>query len=85
MMIQQSIKWSLLLLVGGITSCSMLDDNSRYDTMHESTVYEQQAPMKHAKETKAAVKASSNSASKGPMQKSTPGPKRAAAPQIPVF
>lgn len=84
-MIQKSIKWSLLFLVGGLTSCSMYDDNSRYDTTQNATTYEQQAPMKQTKGTKAAVKASSSSVSKEPMQKSTPGPKRAAAPQLPVI
>ena len=85
-MIQKSIKWSLLFLVGGLTSCSMFDDNSRYDNVQNSTTYEQQhAPVKQAKGTKAAVKASSSTASKEPMQKSTPGPKRAAAPQLPVI
>ena len=84
-MIQKSIKWSLLFLVGGLTSCSMYDDNSRYNSVQNSNTYEQQATMKQGKAAKTSVKASSSSVSKEPVQKSTPGPKRAAAPQLTVI
>jgi hypothetical protein len=82
MMVQKTIKWSFILgLVGGLSSCMMYDQ--RNDSAPNPMVYEQQQPMQQNKVVKA-TKAASTSA-KEPVQQSAPGPKRAAAPQLPVI
>lgn len=79
-MLQKTIKWSLVLAIaGGLASC-MMDNDAR----HAPMPYEQQAPAKHVKGTKTVAKAGHSSAT-DPVQKTTPGPKRAAAPQLPVI
>ena len=80
-MLKKTIKWSVILgLVAGASSCMMYDQ--RNESAPNPMTYEHQQPMKN-KVAKAA-KAASTSA-KEPVQKSTPGPKRAAAPQLPVI
>lgn len=84
-MLQKTIKWSLILsLVGGLASCLMYDQD-RSAQNQASMSYEQQTTVKQAKGTKTAAVKASSSSSKEPVQKSTPGPKRAAAPQLPVI
>ena len=84
-MLQNTIKWSLLItLAGGLTSCFMYDQD-RNDHMQAPVTYEQQATVKHAKGTKTAMTKAASSSDKGPVQQYTPGPKRAAAPQLPVI
>ena len=83
-MLQKTIKWSLVLsLIGGLTSCLMYDQG-RNDQMQTSVPYEQ-TTMKPAKGAKTAAVKASSSVSKDPVQTTTPGPKRAAAPQLPVI
>lgn len=87
-MIHNLIKWSLIIsLAGGLCSCFMYDDNSRHENRQNAVTYEQQQPVaKQAQVTKAVVKANNNaSIATEPVQKTTPGPKRAAAPQLPVI
>ena len=82
-MLQKSIKWSLILvIVGGLSSCMMYEQ--RDERAPSPMAYEQQQHvMKQTKVVKASKAASSSA--KEPMQKTTPGPKRAAAPQLPVI
>lgn len=86
-MLQKTIKWSLVVsLVGGLSGCLMMDDQRNTNNMQNSMTYEQQQKVtkkQQAQATKVA-KTSSSSATE-PVQKSTPGPKRAAAPQLPVI
>jgi hypothetical protein len=82
-MLQKTIKWSLILgVVGGLTSCMMYDQ--RNESAPSPMVYEQQQPMKQNKVVKG-TKAAARASAKEPVQTTTPGPKRAAAPQLPVI
>lgn len=81
----KSFKWGygiIVSLVFGLSSCYMDDHNSQnvdyssQNTMHKDSQAANQA---------AATKTKGYATSKGPTQKSTPGPKRAAAPQLPVI
>lgn len=56
----------------------------RNDQMHAPMAYDQQEMAKQAKGTKTAA-AKTSSSSTEPVQKTTPGPKHAAAPQLPVI
>lgn len=75
----KSFKWGygLVLSVGlGLTGCYM--DTGRSQHMDDAS--------KTAMPTEHTVKQTNKGyASKDPVQKATPGPKRAAAPQIPVI
>lgn len=87
MLSYKSITWNhaaLLSLVCGLSSCTLLDNDTSYTSAPASSpsTYEQ-APAPKAKVTAAA--ANSSKVSTEPVQKSTPGPKRAAAPQLPVI
>ena len=90
-MLKKTIQWSITLsLVAGLSSCFMYDQSSRNETM-QGIIHAEKNPAKHTtskevkdfKETKTVAKAR-NSATE-PVQKSTPGPKRTAAPQLPVL
>ncbi len=89
-MLKQSIKWGLIAsLVGGLASCT-LPDFERNDSAQYPITYGKTAPAAssqasaEAKKTKTAAVKSTGIATE-PAQKSTPGPKRAAAPQLPVI
>ena len=81
-MLQKSMHWGLILsLVGGLSSCVMDNQQRQGDNMQNTMIYEHTA-----KQDKAMASASKvSSVSKEPMQKAVPGPKRAAAPQLPVI
>ena len=84
----KSVTWgyaALFSLVCGLSSCTLLDNDRGYDNAPApSSITYEQAPAQKAKVAgTAAVK--SSKVSTEPVQKSTPGPKRAAAPQIPVI
>ena len=82
------MKWSFVLaVVGGLSSCMMYDQRSE-QVPPSPMVYTQQQPVQQTKVVKvpkAAGTSAATTSAKEPMQKSTPGPKRAAAPQIPVI
>ncbi|RUR12585.1 hypothetical protein [Legionella sp. km772] len=83
-MLRNTIKWSMILsLVGGLSSCLMYEQGRNEQQAPMS--YEQQAATKQVKGSKTAAVKASSSSSKEPVQKTTPGPKRAAAPQLPVI
>ncbi len=74
----------IFLLAGcGLSSCMMYEqDKVRSDSAaHSPMTYDQTAPQPAS----VAKTSSQGSSSSEPVQKSTPGPKRAAAPQIPVI
>lgn len=82
-MLQKTIKWSLILAIaGGVASCHMLEE--RNDQMQAPVTYDQQPVVKPAQGAKAVVTKTAT-VSTEPAQKTTPGPKRAAAPQLPVI
>lgn len=84
---------AILSLTCGLSACTLLDDPyydrpADYDAhrhthqQHTARGAQQNTDVVVSNNAPAAHKASS---SKEPLQKSTPGPKRAAAPQIPVL
>lgn len=86
----RSSKWGYGLVASiafGLSSCQMMDGSSServvYAPHHQEVM---KAGSKHsmAKDT-ATKKVSAHTVSKAPAQKSGPGPKRAAAPQLPVI
>ena len=82
----KSVKWgcAVLSLACGLSSCMMYDDNSaRSDHPSDKPIAYDQASTHHAKASAGGVTSSSSSSETA--QKSTPGPKRAAAPQLPVI
>jgi hypothetical protein len=87
MMLQKSVQWGLLLsLVGGLSSCLMDNQQGRSDSAQSPMFYEQ-STMKQTKAnaTPGATATKVSSSGKEPLQVTTPGPKRAAAPQLPVI
>lgn len=90
-MLKKSIKWTVIVaLVGGLTNCMMLDQDRSYAPQNPPA-YEQNTG-KQAKTVKTTTTTTttttgkvSKSSGTEPVQKSTPGPKRAAAPQLPVI
>lgn len=82
-MLQKTIKWSLILAIaGGVASCQMLEE--RNDPMQAPVTYDQQPVAKPAQGAKTVVTKTASSSTE-PAQKTSPGPKRAAAPQLPVI
>lgn len=80
-MLKLSMKWSLVgAVVAGLSSCMM--DAQRDERAPNPMVYEQQKPIAQNKVVKTAKAVSSSTE---PAQKAVPGPKRAAAPQLPVI
>ena len=80
----KSFKLGYALIVSlacGLSSC-MYDEGYQSHTSQDSATY-QHGATEQAKVTKAAAK--SDGIAREPVQKATPGPKRAAAPQIPVI
>lgn len=71
----------IFALTGCMSACSILDEGANQHVNNAAT-YEQ-APVAKTQKTSAVVH--SKQASSEPVQASTPGPKRAAAPQIPVI
>lgn len=71
-----------LTVICGLNSCEMF--NARDDQEPAKIIYDQQMekPSKQIGQNTATSSASSRSE---PVQKTTPGPKRAAAPQLPVI
>lgn len=87
-MLKKSIQCSLFLSLAASLSSCMWQTENRDAATQQPLLYDK-APVTA---TKAPVKASSAQAVKTsnviatePVQKSTPGPKRAAAPQLPVI
>jgi hypothetical protein len=80
-MLHKSMQWGLVLsLVGGLSSCAM--DNQQNQGGDQSTmVYPQPATQIKPVATASKVSSGSNES----LQKAVPGPKRAAAPQLPVI
>lgn len=84
-MLQKSVQWGLLLsLVGGLSSCLMDNQQNRNDSAQSPTFYEQ-STVKQSKAKVSATATKVSSSGKEPVQVTTPGPKRAAAPQLPVI
>lgn len=91
----KSIKWSygaVVTLALGLSSCYMMDSSNServtYSPHHQRAMHaehERAMEQQNAHHPMAAKKASANAASKAPAQKTGPGPKRAAAPQLPVI
>lgn len=81
----KSFKWGYgiaVALVLALTGCYM--DQSPQESNY--TNYDNTAPKNQTTQAAAETKSAQKSyASKEPTQKSTPGPKRTAAPQIPVI
>lgn len=80
----KSIKWSyglVVSLVMGLSGCYMVGEPGEPRVDH-TTVQGNQSANAGAN---AAVAKQKTYASKDPVQKATPGPKRAAAPQLPVI
>jgi hypothetical protein len=78
----KSFKWGYgiaVSLVFGLSSCYMDGRNP------QNVDYSAHQTMKATTDTKAKTKVASKSSSKEPIQKSTPGPKQVAAPQLPVI
>lgn len=87
-MLKKSIQCSLFLSLAASLSSCMWQTENRDAVMQQPLLYDK-APVTS---TKTPVKASSAQVIKAnnviatePVQKSTPGPKRAAAPQLPVI
>jgi hypothetical protein len=81
----KSFKWGygvVIALVLGLSGCYMDNQSSQeenYSTDSSTTMHNNQASGSEPKATQKSY------ASKEPTQKATPGPKRTAAPQLPVI
>jgi len=85
-MLQKTIKWSLILSVVTALSGCMIDDGSDHYSRTIHPASDDQGAKDHVKVVKkASLHTRSSSPSLEPVQQTTPGPKRAAAPQIPVI
>lgn len=74
------LKWAAVgVVVLGLSGCS-LDGSSQQESTYSSQEYS--APASQNSTAQGQVK---KQASAEPVQKTTPGPKRAAAPQLPVI
>ncbi len=85
----KSIKWGygvVIALVLGLSGCYMDNQSAQevtYSNESAPTMYKKQTTAGNA--SSATVQQKSSSVAKEPTQKSTPGPKRTAAPQLPVI
>jgi hypothetical protein len=77
--------FSLITLVGALSSCILQDDNYGSSNMPQSpaTYDTNSKPVTTPSSTNVHTHKSATSGQ--PVQKTTPGPKRAAAPQLPVI
>lgn len=81
----KAFKWMALSLTVGMAGCSLMGDADReYGPVDYSAPASMQST-KAADDTQQSAPKSSSSSSKEPVQKSTPGPKRSAAPAMPVI
>jgi hypothetical protein len=81
----KSFKWGygvVVSLVFGLSGCYIDGQNHQHIDASQSTVHVDVGATGKAKATTTNI---SKASSKEPMQKATPGPKRAAAPQLPVI